>query len=42
MPPVSDDVVTEGRDAREIADENISKAQILYNIIASIPKRSKK
>lgn len=35
LPPTSDDIETKGRDARDIADENISKAQILYNIIAS-------
>lgn len=34
LPPVSDDVEANGRDARDIADENISKAQVLYNIIA--------
>lgn len=35
LPPTSEDVETKGRDARDIADENISKAQILYDIIAS-------
>ncbi len=39
LPPVSEDVVTEGRDARDIADENISKAEVLYNIIASITQK---
>jgi len=39
LPPPSDDLETKGRDARDIADENISKAQVLYNIIASTAKK---
>lgn len=35
LPPISDDIDSGGRDARDVTDENISKAQILYNIIAS-------
>lgn len=35
LPPPSDDTEVGGRDTRDVADENISKAQILYNIIAS-------
>ena len=35
LPPISDDIDTGGRDARDVTDETISKAQILYNIIAS-------
>jgi hypothetical protein len=35
LPPQSDDTDLGGRDVRDIVDENISKAQILYNIIAS-------
>lgn len=35
LPPQSDDTESTGRDVREMMDENISKAQILYNIIAS-------
>lgn len=35
MPPVSEDTEGGGRDVRDITDENISKAQIIYNIIAS-------
>ncbi|MEI6237461.1 MAG: type IV secretory system conjugative DNA transfer family protein, partial [Candidatus Saccharibacteria bacterium] len=35
LPPISDDVESKGRDSRDIADENISKAEVLYNIIAS-------
>lgn len=34
-PPPSEDIQSSGRDSREIMDENISKAQVLYNIIAS-------
>lgn len=39
LPPLSDDIQTQGRDARDIAEENISKAQVLYNIIASTAKK---
>ena len=35
LPPTSDDVDGGGRDIRDIVDENISKAQIIYNILAS-------
>ncbi|MBP9738200.1 DUF87 domain-containing protein [Candidatus Saccharibacteria bacterium] len=35
LPPISDDIEVGGRDARDITDETISKAQILYNILAS-------
>jgi len=35
LPPISDDTEVGSRDARDVTDENISKAQILYNIIAS-------
>ena len=35
LPPISDDIDVGARDQRDIADENISKAQILYDIIAS-------
>lgn len=35
LPPISDDIDGGQRDAREIAEENISKAQVLYNVIAS-------
>ncbi len=34
LPPQSDDAEGGGRDVRDVVDENISKAQILYNIIA--------
>lgn len=34
LPPPSDDTEVGQRDVRDVTDENISKAQILYNIIA--------
>lgn len=35
LPPLSSDAEDTGRDVRDMIDENISKAQILYNIVAS-------
>lgn len=35
LPPISDDTELGGRDVRELINENISKAQVIYNIIAS-------
>jgi len=35
LPPVSDDTDLGGRDVRDVIDENISKAQVIYNILAS-------
>jgi hypothetical protein len=35
LPPPSEDIDSNGRDVRDIIDENISKAQILYSILAS-------
>ena len=35
LPPISDDTDGNGRDTRDVTEETISKAQILYNIIAS-------
>ncbi len=35
LPPSSEDTELNGRDVRDLVDENISKAQIIYNIIAS-------
>lgn len=35
LPPYSDDIEGGGRDSREVTEETISKAQVLYNIIAS-------
>lgn len=40
LPPASDDIDGNGRDARDITDESISKAQIIYNIIASTLEHS--
>lgn len=34
LPPPSDDIEGNGRDVRDLVDENISRAQIIYNIIA--------
>lgn len=42
LPPISDDADAKGRDARDIVDENISKAQIIYNIIASTTQKNMK
>ena len=35
LPPLSEDTDENGRDLRDVIDENISKAQVLYSIIAS-------
>ncbi|HSX07955.1 MAG TPA: DUF87 domain-containing protein [Candidatus Saccharimonadales bacterium] len=35
LPPQSEDIEGNGRDVRDVLDENISKAQIIYNLIAS-------
>jgi hypothetical protein len=35
LPPPSDDKDSNGRDARDVVDENISRAQVLYGILAS-------
>ncbi|MBA3758579.1 ATP-binding protein [Candidatus Saccharibacteria bacterium] len=42
LPPPSDDTDGGGRDVRDLVDENISKAQILYNIIASTLQKGMK
>lgn len=42
LPPISEDIELGGRDVRDITDENISKAQIIYNIIASTIETSLK
>lgn len=39
LPPSGDDSDENGRDLRDVNDENISKAQILYNIIASTMRK---
>lgn len=35
LPPISEDTEVGGRDLRDVVDENISKAQVMYGIIAS-------
>ncbi len=40
LPPMSDDTEVSGRDVRDLIEENISKAQILYSIIASTYKKN--
>src|SRR5687768_2161641 len=35
LPPPSDDIEGGQRDTRDVADETISRAQIIYNIIGS-------
>ncbi|PLS80630.1 hypothetical protein CYG49_04700 [Candidatus Saccharibacteria bacterium] len=35
LPPTSDDIETGGRDERDVTEEGISQAQVMYNIIAS-------
>jgi hypothetical protein len=42
IPPVSDDTEANGRDVRDIVDENISKAQIIYNILSSTTEKGLK
>jgi len=42
LPPASDDTEANGRDVRDIVDENISKAQIIYNIIESTTQKNMK
>jgi phosphate/sulfate permease len=39
LPPPSDDTDVGTRDVRDVTDENISKAEIIYNIIASTLKK---
>lgn len=42
LPPSSDDTEVGSRDTRDVVDENISKAQVLYNIIASTIQKGMK
>src|SRR3990167_6354597 len=35
LPPPSEDTLAGGRDVRDVTEENISQAQVLYSIIAS-------
>ncbi len=40
LPPQSDDIELGTRDVRDVTDENISKAQVIYNIMASTVQKS--
>ncbi len=40
LPPASEDTDVNGRDVRDLVDENISKAQVIYNIISSTIEQS--
>ncbi len=42
LPPSSDDTDGSNRDSRDVVDENVSKAQILYGILSSIFKKGLK
>ncbi|HSW37344.1 MAG TPA: DUF87 domain-containing protein [Candidatus Saccharimonadales bacterium] len=42
LPPPSDDLEVGGRDVRDVTEETISKAQIIYNIIASTVQKGLK
>ena len=42
LPPSSDDMDDTNRDSRDVVDENVSKAQILYGILSSIFKKGLK
>ncbi len=35
LPPASEDIETTGRDVRDVVEENISKAQVIYDILDS-------
>ena len=39
LPPPSSDTTSSGRDDRDVSDEAVSKAQVLYNIISSTSKK---
>lgn len=42
LPPTSDDTEVGQRDARDVVEENVSKAEVLYNIVASTWKKGRK
>lgn len=42
LPPTSDDTDTSNRDARDVAEENVSRAEVLYGIIASTWQKGRK
>ena len=35
LPPTTDDIEAGGRDKRDITNESVSKAQVMYSILAS-------
>jgi Type IV secretory system Conjugative DNA transfer len=39
LPPISEDTEVGGRDTRDVIEENISKAQVIYDIIATTAKK---
>lgn len=39
LPPLSEDTAIGGRDTRDVIDETISKAQIIYNILSSTAQK---
>jgi hypothetical protein len=39
LPPLSDDIDVGGRDVRDVTEETISKAQLIYNVLASTLKK---
>ena len=41
LPPTTDDIQTGGRDERDVANEAISQAQVMYSIIASTLTKGK-
>ncbi len=42
LPPLSDDIDSGSRDERDVVDENTSKAQVIYNILASTLQKGAK
>ena len=42
LPPTTDDIEGGGRDKRDIANEAISKAQVMYSILSSTAKKGQK
>ena len=42
LPPSTDDIQTGGRDERDVIDEQLSEAQVMYNIISSTLKKGLK
>ena len=39
LPPISEDVEAKSRDEREVVEENISKATVLYNLLVSTAEK---